>query len=65
MNCKIIFFDVDGTLINYEDGSIVKSTKTALQLLKKQRGSTSSCYGQTAIHVSGINSLRHRYVYYS
>ncbi|EON71282.1 Cof-type HAD-IIB family hydrolase [Lysinibacillus sphaericus] len=36
MDCKIVFFDVDGTLINYEDGSIVKSTKTALQLLKNK-----------------------------
>lgn len=36
MNCKIIFFDVDGTLINYEDGSIVDSTKIALQILKSK-----------------------------
>ncbi|MGG0654948.1 Cof-type HAD-IIB family hydrolase [Rummeliibacillus pycnus] len=34
MNVKIIFFDVDGTLINYEDGSISPSTKKAIQTLK-------------------------------
>ena len=36
MDCKIIFFDVDGTLINYEDGSIVSSTKNALHILKNK-----------------------------
>ncbi|MFJ8261036.1 Cof-type HAD-IIB family hydrolase [Rummeliibacillus sp. NPDC094406] len=34
MNVKIIFFDVDGTLINYEDGCISSSTKKAIQMLK-------------------------------
>ena len=34
MNVKIIFFDVDGTLINYEDGCISTSTKKAIQTLK-------------------------------
>ncbi|QDQ00924.1 Cof-type HAD-IIB family hydrolase [Lysinibacillus fusiformis] len=36
MDCKIVFFDVDGTLINYEDGSIVKSTISALEILKSK-----------------------------
>ncbi|MFJ7669197.1 Cof-type HAD-IIB family hydrolase [Lysinibacillus sp. NPDC097195] len=36
MDCKIIFFDVDGTLINYEDGCIESSTKKALQKLKNK-----------------------------
>ncbi|WP_397538860.1 Cof-type HAD-IIB family hydrolase [Rummeliibacillus pycnus] len=34
MNVKIIFFDLDGTLINYEDGSISPSSKKAIQILK-------------------------------
>lgn len=36
MNYKIVFFDVDGTLINYEDGCISTSTKNAIQTLKSQ-----------------------------
>ncbi|MEK5330845.1 MULTISPECIES: Cof-type HAD-IIB family hydrolase [unclassified Lysinibacillus] len=36
MDCKIIFFDVDGTLINYDDGCIESSTKNALQLLRNK-----------------------------
>ncbi len=36
MNCKIVFFDVDGTLINYEDGCISASTKRAIQILKSR-----------------------------
>lgn len=33
MDYKIIFFDVDGTLTNYEDGSIHPSTKKAIESL--------------------------------
>ncbi|MDW0118196.1 Cof-type HAD-IIB family hydrolase [Sporosarcina thermotolerans] len=36
MNYKIIFFDVDGTLINYEDGCISTSTKNAIRTLKSK-----------------------------
>lgn len=36
MNYKIVFFDVDGTLINYEDGCISTSTKNAIQTLKSK-----------------------------
>ncbi|ATP41308.1 HAD family hydrolase [Solibacillus sp. R5-41] len=36
MNYKIVFFDVDGTLINYEDGYISASTKNAIQILKNK-----------------------------
>lgn len=36
MNYKIVFFDVDGTLINYEDGCISPSTKSAIQVLKSK-----------------------------
>lgn len=36
MNYKIVFFDVDGTLINYEDGCIPTSTKNAIQTLKSK-----------------------------
>ncbi|WP_431808681.1 Cof-type HAD-IIB family hydrolase [Lysinibacillus sphaericus] len=36
MDCKIVFFDVDGTLINYEDGCIESSTKNALHTLKNK-----------------------------
>ncbi|WP_039044376.1 Cof-type HAD-IIB family hydrolase [Sporosarcina sp. ZBG7A] len=36
MNYKIVFFDVDGTLVNYEDGCISTSTKSALQILKSK-----------------------------
>ncbi|MGE7843050.1 Cof-type HAD-IIB family hydrolase [Lysinibacillus sp. NPDC093712] len=36
MDCKIIFFDVDGTLINYSDGCIERSTKNALQILRNK-----------------------------
>ena len=34
MNYKIVFFDVDGTLTNSEDGTISDSTKKALKALK-------------------------------
>ncbi|MGE7934870.1 Cof-type HAD-IIB family hydrolase [Viridibacillus arvi] len=34
MTYKIVFFDVDGTLTNYQDGSISTSTKKAIQMLK-------------------------------
>lgn len=33
MNYEIVFFDVDGTLINYEDGCVEESTKQAIELL--------------------------------
>lgn len=36
MGVKIVFFDVDGTLTNHEDGSIPKSTKEALKTLKSK-----------------------------
>ncbi|MEE3808029.1 Cof-type HAD-IIB family hydrolase [Lysinibacillus fusiformis] len=36
MNYNIIFFDVDGTLINYEDGCVEESTKQAIQLLQER-----------------------------
>ncbi len=36
MDCKIIFFDVDGTLINYGDGCIESSTKNALQIVRNK-----------------------------
>jgi len=36
MDCKIVFFDVDGTLINYEDGCIESTTKNALHKLKNK-----------------------------
>lgn len=36
MNYKIVFFDVDGTLINYEDGCVEESTKQAIDLLKNK-----------------------------
>jgi Cof subfamily protein (haloacid dehalogenase superfamily) len=36
MDCKIIFFDVDGTLINYGNGCIERSTKNALQILRNK-----------------------------
>jgi len=34
MDYKIVFFDVDGTLVNYEDGRMQESTRTAIQQLK-------------------------------
>lgn len=34
MNCKIVFFDVDGTLTHYKDGGIPRSTKEAIRALK-------------------------------
>ena len=34
MKYNIVFFDVDGTLINYEDGCVEESTKQAIQLLQ-------------------------------
>lgn len=36
MDYKIIFFDVDGTITNYEDGSIHPSTKKAIESLKRK-----------------------------
>ncbi|MGE7675746.1 Cof-type HAD-IIB family hydrolase [Lysinibacillus sp. NPDC094403] len=33
MDYKIVFFDVDGTLVNYEDGCIEESTRKAIQQL--------------------------------
>ncbi len=36
MKCNIVFFDVDGTLINYEDGCVEESTKQAIQLLQER-----------------------------
>jgi len=36
MKCNIVFFDVDGTLINYEDGCVEESTKQAIQLLQEK-----------------------------
>ncbi|WP_155593920.1 Cof-type HAD-IIB family hydrolase [Lysinibacillus cavernae] len=36
MKYNIVFFDVDGTLINYEDGCVEESTKQAIQLLQKK-----------------------------
>lgn len=34
MNCKIVFFDVDGTITSYQDGTISDSTKKAIKVLK-------------------------------
>lgn len=34
MGYKIVFFDVDGTITNFEDGSISNSTKEAIKVLK-------------------------------
>jgi len=34
MTYKIAFFDVDGTLINYEDGAMEESTRQAIQILQ-------------------------------
>ncbi|KOS63167.1 Cof-type HAD-IIB family hydrolase [Lysinibacillus agricola] len=36
MDYKIVFFDVDGTLVNYEDGRIEESTRTAIKQLKNK-----------------------------
>ncbi|WP_249662427.1 HAD family hydrolase, partial [Lysinibacillus fusiformis] len=36
MNYNIIFFDVVGTLINYEDGCVEERTKQAIQLLQER-----------------------------
>ncbi|MFJ7733194.1 Cof-type HAD-IIB family hydrolase [Lysinibacillus sp. NPDC097231] len=36
MDYKIVFFDVDGTLVNYEDGCIEESTRKAIQQLKNK-----------------------------
>ncbi|MFF2178377.1 Cof-type HAD-IIB family hydrolase [Lysinibacillus sp. NPDC058147] len=36
MDYKIVFFDVDGTLVNYEDGRIEESTKIAIEQLKNK-----------------------------
>jgi len=36
MDYKIVFFDVDGTLVNYEDGRMQESTRTAIQQLKNK-----------------------------
>lgn len=34
MTFKIVFFDVDGTLVNYEDGAVEESTRQAIHLLQ-------------------------------
>ncbi|QCS52993.1 hypothetical protein FED53_10425 [Priestia flexa] len=34
MSCKIIFFDVDGTLTHHKSGEIPESTKRAISLLR-------------------------------
>ncbi|GAB0171301.1 Cof-type HAD-IIB family hydrolase [Lysinibacillus sp. CTST325] len=36
MDYKIVFFDVDGTLVNYEDGRIEESTRNAIKQLKNK-----------------------------
>ena len=36
MDYKIVFFDVDGTLVNYEDGRIEESTRNAIEQLKSK-----------------------------
>ncbi len=36
MDYKIVFFDVDGTLVNYEDGRIEESTRAATKQLKNK-----------------------------
>ncbi|MCL1701844.1 Cof-type HAD-IIB family hydrolase [Lysinibacillus sp. Bpr_S20] len=36
MDYKIVFFDVDGTLVNYEDGCMEESTRNAIQQLKSK-----------------------------
>ncbi|MBG9455585.1 HAD family hydrolase [Lysinibacillus sphaericus] len=36
MGTKIVFFDVDGTLVNYEDGRMQESTRTAIRQLKNK-----------------------------
>lgn len=36
MGYKIIFFDVDGTITNFEDGSISNSTREAIKVLKSK-----------------------------
>lgn len=36
MNHKIVFFDVDGTITSHKDGTILESTKLAIQQLIKQ-----------------------------
>lgn len=51
MKYNIVFFDVDGTLINYEDGCVEASTKQAIQLLQEKRNPSCSGYWKTFIHV--------------
>ena len=34
MNCKIVFFDVDGTITSCQDRTISDSTKKAIKVLK-------------------------------
>lgn len=36
MDYKIVFFDIDGTLVNYEDGRMQESTRNAIQQLKNK-----------------------------
>jgi len=36
MDYKIVFFDVDGTLVNYEDGRIEESTRASIKQLKNK-----------------------------
>lgn len=64
MDYKIVFFDVDGTLVNYEDGRIVESTMIAIEQLKKQWDSSCCCYRKTFINVPRFKKHRYRYVYY-
>lgn len=57
MKYKIIFFDVDGTLINYEDGCISTSTKSALQTLKKKGFQLVAATGRPLSMCQGLKEL--------
>ena len=57
MNYKIVFFDVDGTLINYEDGSISTSTKSAIQILKSKGIRLVAATGRPVLECQDLKDL--------
>ena len=52
MDCKIVFFDVDGTITNFKDGTISASTKDVIQALMSRSIKVVAATGRTAFHVS-------------
>jgi len=57
MTYKIVFFDVDGTLINYENGAVEESTRQAIHLLQDKGIHLVAATGRPLSMCEGLKSL--------